>query len=612
MKKIFFILFAMFLWSGVQSQTVLYEDNFDSYAVDSWMAVNNPTWWNTWGNTPGGLDDAKVKDTYSRSPTKSVNPNSFGSNHSDLILKLGDKTSGSYELTWWMYVETNKKGYYNIQHFQSPGIEWAFDVYFNRGGTAALLLNGDSNIKFNYPKATWYEVKHIFNLDKDSAILYVNGIKIHQWPFHWTGSGSTGTNQLGGVDFYSENTETCYYFDDLVYTELASPSNPVINVTPDLVWQGITAGQTGKDTLVVSNTGTGDLEYTIYTLYTIDKDKSAPQIATAATTENKVKVSLSNCSSAPTPGATHPNTDATAVLNYDEDNTSSVGWNNPPITVTVAARFTNVETLPYEGMNIESVDVFVAQLNTSGSNLMTLKIYDMGNFYEPGTLLHSQTFTPVGGDWEHLVLTAPVNISGKDVWVGYQFTQTDAGVYIPGKDDTDPPNPNANLLSSGVGWTHLTLTGHWNIRANLIGDLPVQWLSVTPKTGVITPGSTEEIFLTFTTTYLTEGEYSATLKFYSNDPVTSELDVPVTLDVYAVGIDELQKFGVMVYPNPVTDILNVVSNDQIKQINLIDFNGKIVYSGTLSKIDVSKLSAGAYYVQTTTVNGNSTIKFIKK
>ena len=126
--------------------------------------------------------------------------------------------------------------------------------------------------------------------------------------------------------------------------------------------------------------------------------------------------------------------DATAQLHYDGDNVSAIGWSSVPITVKVAARFPNALTLPYAGMMLESVEVYINDQNFSGPNDMTLLIYGMGTSYEPGTLLYSQPWTPTTGGWETITLTTPVLITGEDLWVGYEFTQIDAGIYIPGTD----------------------------------------------------------------------------------------------------------------------------------------------------------------------------------
>jgi hypothetical protein len=267
--------------------------------------------------------------------------------------------------------------------------------------------------------------------------------------------------------------------------------------------------------------------------------------------------------------------------------------------------------MPFAGLDITSVEVYVNELN-AGSNLMSIKIYGMGNTYEPGTLLYEQNFTPAGSSWETVTLTTPVKVTGEDLWVGYKFTQTDAGIYIPGTDG-GPADPNGDFVSTGVGWSHLFpgIDANWNIRANLVGTAIPQWLAVVPMSGTVLPAANAPLALNFTTTGLVLGQYTATVKLLSNDPETPILDVPVTLDVVGVGIDEVGKTAVMIYPNPVKNSLNIVTNGTVSNISITDFSGKVVYKGMSQSIDISALSNGVYFVRVVTSQGISNTKFIK-
>jgi len=221
MKKLLLLFISLFIWTGVGfSQTILYSDNFDSYVANSFLAVVNPIWWTTWSNLPSSGEDIQIKTTFAHSAPNSGSVDTVGG-QTDGILRLGDKVSGKYELTWWMYVETGKCGYYNIQHMQSPGMEWAFYIYFRTNGALELKEGGDT-ITSTYPKDTWFEVKHEIDLNGDEIKLYINGTLLHTWPFsNWAGA-TGGTKQLGSVNFWAgEQTGSGelpgYYFDDVYY-----------------------------------------------------------------------------------------------------------------------------------------------------------------------------------------------------------------------------------------------------------------------------------------------------------------------------------------------------------------------------------------------------------
>jgi hypothetical protein len=618
MKKILLMIAALFMWSGLLvAQTVLYEDNLDSYPAGSYLGIVNPTWWTTWETLPGTNQDVYVSADYSHNSTAvSGLVDVTAGTATDGILKLGDKISGSYDLSWWMYVPTGKCAYFNCQHFESPGIEWAYEIYFRTAGTIECQQGGNT-LTGSFPHDTWFFVDQQINLDADSIYLYINGVQIGAWNFSDDAQNPGGTNQLGGIDFFagaaSGTTEVpAFYIDDIYFAQMAAGNDPVIVVDPTSYSIALLSGDTGSGTLSVSNTGLSDLVYDIAVSYDLDIMKSVP---VSSTTENKysVKKSLTHASADPTPNANpYPGTDASAQLHYDGDNYTAIGWNTTPVNVTVAAKFLNSMTLGYAGMDMTAVEVYVNELN-SGSNNMVVKIYDQGpNSYEPGTLLYEQAFTPMGASWETINLTTPVKITGKDIWVGYNFTQMDAGIYIPGADG-GPADPNGDFVSTGVGWSHLapTLDYNWNIRADLTGDVFPHWLTVTPLNGTIAPGGNNPILLAFNTANLNGGTYTAHATFLSNDPETGTLDVPVTLTVYGVGLPQLEKLGVMIYPNPAKDVLNVATNGTFSKVTITDFSGKTVYSGSNQAVDISKLSSGVYSVKVETNEGVTNTKFIK-
>lgn len=595
----------------IMPTTLLLED-MEPYAVDSYLAVNNPTWFTTWSNAPGTGEDAIIKDTYSHSGTKSALVDKTGG-ATDLILKLGDKTTGQYELTWWNYVATGKSGYYNIQHTQAPGTEWAMEVYFRASGAGELLAGSSTAIAFTYPKDAWFEVKHLIDLDADNIKLYINGTLVHEWPISYQAGSTSGMKQLGGVDFFAGEASgsgevPAFYLDDVYFAQVGAPSDPIIEVNPTSMNAWLEPGMVQTQQLTVMNTGASALEFEVNVIYPGDKKDNIAANTPAHTLQYRT-----GCSSEATNGGS-PATDANYVLHYDGDNSSAIGWSSVPITATVAARFPNALALPYAGMFIESVDVFINDLNTSASNEMTVKIWGMGNSYGPGNLLYSQTFTPGGAQWEHIVLTTPVLVTGEDLWVGYTFTQSETGIYMPGCD-AGPNDPNGDFISTGVGWSHLSnnpdLPYNWNIRANLTGNMLPQWLVVYPINGTIDPAWEQVLDVNFVATDLAAGVYNGLIRILSNDPATPQLDVPCTLSI-GVGVNENDKVGVMIYPNPAKDRLNIVTDDQLVKVTILSLNGKVVYTGEQSNIDISSLPEGVYTVKAQTLKAISNIKFVKK
>ena len=81
-----------------------------------------------------------------------------------------------------------------------------------------------------------------------------------------------------------------------------------------------------------------------------------------------------------------------------------------------------------------------------------------------------------------------------------------------------------------------------------------------------------------------------------------------TVIVGSTGVDENAASQISLYPNPVTDVLNINTGDlRIAVIQLYDAVGKLInsFSGGTSSIDFSGLSAGVYFVQFTTKDGQN-------
>jgi len=109
-------------------------------------------------------------------------------------------------------------------------------------------------------------------------------------------------------------------------------------------------------------------------------------------------------------------------------------------------------------------------------------------------------------------------------------------------------------------------------------------------------------------TGLAPGTYTVTV----TDPngCTATADVTITDYVSGVGIDELKKYGIIVYPNPVVDYLSIeAEKGDVTDIVLIDASGKTIdhltKSGNVFTLDMRSLSTGMYQVmiktKTTTI-----------
>ncbi len=590
----------------------LFQDDFESYNVGDYLALNSDTW-TTWSNAPGTSEDAFVVDEQSSSPTKSVEVE--GS--TDLILPMGNKTSGRYQINMKYYVVSGMGAYFNIQHFEQPGIEWAYEVYFGATGDGYMNAAGNQSAFFTYNHDEWLNLKSVIDLDLDSAWFYLNDQLVYTWQFSLQADGTPGTKQLGGMDVFAgapQGETPHYYMDDVEYIVLdPGITNPIINVDNSAISATLEEGETTTATFSMGNDGQEDLNYQIVVTY--------PQSTKAFNHEpagiHASKETLKNIQKAPAiqkPAANPSNRDA--VLHYDGDPFTAIGT-SVDYEWRVAAKFPSEMVQPYIGMEISSVDIFT---NDPG-NAFKLQIYGMGSYNTPGpgTLLVEQDFTATPGDWTTVVLDNPVYVDGQDLWVGY-WVSAPGGTFVPGCDDGTNYNTDADWMSAGPGWGHLgdnpDLMYNWNIRANLTGDPIVQWLSTDPTEGTLQQDEYIDVTVTMDATNLTSAIYTGKLNIRNNDPDNELVTITVMINV-TVGVNEHgEKEYVVMYPNPANDYLNIGSNGEIHQITIANSIGQIVFDETMNTekriVNISDFTKGVYFVTVKTNHGLTTQKIVVK
>jgi len=330
--------------------------------------------------------------------------------------------------------------------------------------------------------------------------------------------------------------------------------------------------------------------------------------------------------------------------NFGSLNLSSTGWNNftsfyTPDSVTSKDYFTEMKTAPYQwsyGCGAGSY--------TSCSGVGRTSDFAADTLQSIFTILAGSYF----GDWDirNNLLKAPLANSalvsfwggipkwyihtmalGKNIGFGAKESMNNRGDYFTG---------NFNSSHNGA---HMALMGDPTLKLNYIQ--PPTNASGTSADNKITlswnaaPGQVDgyHVYRVFdyqrTTTQLSktpitelsfvdstnrsDGSYSYIIRAVKYDTTNSgsyELLSPgINTAVEfkyenTVGITDLNKDNVMVYPNPASDVVHlklVLSKDQTAYANLLDISGKIILSQqinaeTTSDIDVSGLQNGVYHL----------------
>ncbi|MCC6726563.1 MAG: T9SS type A sorting domain-containing protein [Saprospiraceae bacterium] len=206
------------------------DEDFEGYNLGILGSQDVDDVWTTWSLNPGGADDAVVVNTQASSGAQSVEISNAAGD--DVIMLLGNRTSGNYILKWRMKVPTGKSAYYNLQKNSAAlpnpvNADFALAVTFNADGTGTFEVGGFV-FNFDYPHDSWFEAYHEIDLDNDWAKLNIAGAAVAQWPISWAAGAQTGVKQIGGIDFYG-NAGDLYYIDDILFKQVdACPANAIL------------------------------------------------------------------------------------------------------------------------------------------------------------------------------------------------------------------------------------------------------------------------------------------------------------------------------------------------------------------------------------------------
>lgn len=232
MKKSILFLSVLSIGFAGKAQTVIFEDNFDSYEVDLGVAEQSLTW-DTWDGS--AAPDGVVSADFAFSGTNSAK---IEGQATDLVLPIGPYSSGKYDLVFKMYL-TDAGGYFNLLHewtATSANYEWAVDAFFAADGTVSIIAGGAQAGGTSVAVGEWFDVQVTADLDLDLGTFYINGESVVNWQWSLNNAdGTPGQNIIAAADFFGTNDaggEGLYYIDDVqliestgVYTEEVHAAN---------------------------------------------------------------------------------------------------------------------------------------------------------------------------------------------------------------------------------------------------------------------------------------------------------------------------------------------------------------------------------------------------
>jgi len=234
MKTALPLLASLLISASATGQQVLISQDFESFDPGDLLAQTAGLPWTTWSNAPGGAEDTPISNAQAYGGVMSASLTSTAANGgpTDVVLQLGNRTTGSYLLGWWMRIPAGKGGYFNLQKSITAGQSWALDVTFRASGAIELSTNAQIGSTTTYPSDEWFLLGMAINLNNSTGVLTINGNVAATWVTSTaSGAGGAGLNQIGAVNFfaYSGGDQSEYYIDDVSFVDISGVGVPEIN-----------------------------------------------------------------------------------------------------------------------------------------------------------------------------------------------------------------------------------------------------------------------------------------------------------------------------------------------------------------------------------------------
>ncbi|RMA66391.1 T9SS type A sorting domain-containing protein [Ulvibacter antarcticus] len=233
MKSFYLFALAAFTLSlGVNAQFI--EDGFETYTLGD-MSLQNPAVWSTWSGMPDNGTNILVVDDIVSSGVQSgyIGPRLSQADVQDVLLLLGNVSSGDYTVTFDMFVSGGSTAYLGIQG-ETEDAGMGYQGAYNAGsatGISGIFIAG--NLFFNedglepgvfrdeladetgiYPEDAWFPISFYIDLDALTYEITIDGTLVHAVPVPFNDGDS-----LGAINFFSPDANTNFWIDHVDYYE---------------------------------------------------------------------------------------------------------------------------------------------------------------------------------------------------------------------------------------------------------------------------------------------------------------------------------------------------------------------------------------------------------
>ncbi len=601
--------------SGADDQ-VLINDDFEAYTVGNHIAEEaiaaGNDWWTTWTNAPGGNEDGVIAEA-------GDSKCGYISGANDNVLLLGGQESGQYDLEFSIFCEEGKYGYFNILHeFNGSGSTWAMQAYLNAtndGSTASTTYSvghgtvhagGNSNGDIPAVVNEWMHFRIHVDCDGDTAELFYSSettqpeeisIVSWQWSLDSFGSNVVG-RKMDAMDFFAPNaTLGCYYLDNFVYTRIGQETHAALDFDVDDITAWVAEDDVQSVDVTISNAeGTSIGDWTGWIDFGMGEGGSS-----------------------------------TSQINYDGEvgtNSQLVGLNvEEPTLVEVGAMFpgsayagsamgTQIVSAQYVFFTNSETSTIGIEPNTS----VTFRIYGQGMNGQPGEVL-AEKVAPysavVPDDFTTVTFDTPVDLTGYNVWVTCEYTQSVSGYAMSFDGGTPSGNGDYYRTNGGGAFSKCSevfseVYGNFHIRINCQGTpVSANWASLSKPEGSIAIGESDVVSVNFNSIGLEDGTTEeATAIFNTNDPENAQVRIPVRMIVDYTSVGENVVDTYEIYPNPATTSVTLKGED-LSYVAIYNVAGQLVrvvkLENVVNTIDMN-VEAGVYFFNIYDNNGGNAIQ----
>ena len=256
MKQIYTLTFFLCLGICQAIGQLSFADDFEPYAVGSYLGTSNPKW-TTWSNKPGTTEDAIITNEEAKSGTKSIKIFStlVGGGPQDVILPFGGKrTSGRFVYGMSLYIPDGKNGYFNFQGEAAVGQVWSLNTNFNEDGSIVMSTAGGVNLftgTFNHDE--WFDLQIDVNLNNNQWTVSLNGT--------CRGTFINSINTIASIDLFPVNNKSLFYVDDVSfeYDPVAPSYTTDVSISGVFLKGGKLSGTKTTYSYIVKNNGSSTI-----------------------------------------------------------------------------------------------------------------------------------------------------------------------------------------------------------------------------------------------------------------------------------------------------------------------------------------------------------------